>query len=214
MRRRLSYSLVVVLIGAAGLALPTSPAWSVAGFGDVGEGQFYTKAVQWMVDNDLTTGTSPTCFSPDDPATRGQAAVFMWRMEGKPAAPPHPFTDVTKDWQQKAISWLFANKITTGTSPTTYDPERALRRGELAVLLYRLAGEPDGAPPHPFTDVVKDWQQKAISWLFANKITTGTSPTEFSPDDPATRGQLATFLYRYKGEPKVTIDPTSPICDQ
>jgi S-layer homology domain len=72
--------------------------------------------------------------------------------------------------------------------------------------MWRMEGKP-AAPPHPFTDVTKDWQQKAISWLFANKITTGTSPTEFSPDDPATRGQLATFLYRYKGEPKVTIEP-------
>ncbi|NIR35251.1 MAG: S-layer homology domain-containing protein, partial [Actinobacteria bacterium] len=52
----------------------------MAGFGDVGAGRFYTDAVQWMVDNDITTGVSPNCFCPDDPVTRGQAAAFMWRM--------------------------------------------------------------------------------------------------------------------------------------
>ena len=57
---------VTVLI-AAGVSLAlSSPAGSVAGFGDVPEQSFYTDAVQWMVDNDITTGTSAPCFSPND----------------------------------------------------------------------------------------------------------------------------------------------------
>ena len=52
-----------------GLALALSAAWlsppagGVAGFGDIADAKFYTTAVQWMVDEDITTGTSPTCFS-------------------------------------------------------------------------------------------------------------------------------------------------------
>ena len=68
---------VTVLI-AAGVSLAlSSPAGSVAGFGDVPEQSFYTDAVQWMVDNDITTGTSATCFSPNDAVTRwcGQLAA-------------------------------------------------------------------------------------------------------------------------------------------
>ena len=60
-----------------GLLAFASPAESVGGFGDVPVDRFYTTPVQWMVDNDITTGTSPTCFSPDDPVTRGQAAAFL-----------------------------------------------------------------------------------------------------------------------------------------
>ena len=164
-----------------------------------------------MADNEITTGTSPTCFSPNDPVTRGQAAAFMWRMEGFQApGAPHPFVDVFKDWQQDPVSWMFFRGITTGTSNTTYSPEDVLTRGQLAALLWRLAGSPGGNPPHPFTDVVKDWQVEAISWMSSLGITTGTSPTLYSPDDYVTRGQLATFFHRYKGRPPVAIDPTHP----
>jgi hypothetical protein len=192
------------------------PAGGVAGFGDVGEDRFFTEPVQWMVDNDITTGTSPTCFSPNDPVTRGQAAAFMWRMEGEPpAGAGHAFTDVTRDWQQEPVSWMSRNGITTGTSPTTYDPERNLTRGEMAALVHRLAGSPTGSPAHPFTDVVRSWQQEPVSWMADTGITTGTSPTTFDPDRTVTRGELATFLYRYSGSPDVkvrNVHPVDPAC--
>lgn len=209
MRRILVCSFVFTLAAAS---LP-SPAGGVADFGDVDAGRFYTAAVQWMVDEDVTTGTSPTCFSPDDFVTRGQAAAFMWRMEGFPApGPAHPFSDVSKVWQQDPISWMSNNDITTGTSATTFSPEDVLTRGQMAALLFRLEGNPAGSPHHPFVDVVKDWQQDPISWMADQGITTGTSPIMFSPDDTVTRGQLAAFFYRYKGSPAVEIDPSSPVC--
>lgn len=197
------------------LAISAAPASGVAGFGDVADERYFTDAIQWMVDNDITTGTSDTCFSPDDAVTRGQAAAFLWRMEGEPAAAPHPFVDVSAGWQQDAVSWMFAESITTGTTATTYSPDDDLTRGQLATLLHRLAGEPSGSPPHPFGDVSRAWQQLPVSWMFANDITTGTSDTEFSPDRAVTRGQAATFLYRYSGSPAVEVDathPTNPWC--
>ena len=190
----------------------TAPVSGIAGFGDVEEGRYFSAPVQWLVEESITTGTSPSCFSPWNPVTRGEAAVLMWRMEGEPSAPLHPFTDVVLEWQQGAISWLFAEGITTGTSSETYSPGDTLTRGQFAALLHRLDGELLGAPAHPFGDVVRPWQQAPVSWLFDEGITTGTSPTEFSPGDPVTRGQIATFLYRYRDSPPVTIDPASPPC--
>ena len=149
MRRR---SLVAALLSLAMLST-VSPVASVAGFGDVEDGRYFTAPVQWMVGDGITNGTSPSCFSPSVSVSRGQAAAFLWRMEGRPVAEPHPFSDVDKGWQQ--------------------DP---------------------------------------VSWLFAEGITTGTSATEFSPGDPVTRGQMATFLYRYQGSPPVTVDASSPAC--
>lgn len=149
MRRR---SLVAALLSLAMLST-ASPVASVAGFGDVEDGRYFTAPVQWMVGDEITNGTSPSCFSPSVSVSRGQAAAFLWRMEGRQAAEPHPFSDVDKGWQQ--------------------DP---------------------------------------VSWLFAEGITTGTSATEFAPGDPVTRGQMATFLYRYQGSPPVTVDASSPAC--
>ncbi|MEM8705168.1 MAG: S-layer homology domain-containing protein [Actinomycetota bacterium] len=208
--RSLRAFLVVLLSGP--LLATAAPAAGVAGFGDVEDGRYFTTPVQWMVDEEITTGTSPSCFSPHRDVTRAEAAAFLWRMKGKPAADAHSFADVTKDWQQGPISWLAAEGITTGTTATTFSPDGTLTRGQFAALLHRLAGEPTGAPAHPFVDVVRGWQEAPVAWLFADGITTGTSDTEFSPDDPVTRGQIAAFLHRYQGSPAVTIDPSDPQC--
>ena len=196
----------------AGLLLSASPAGAVAGFGDVDEGLYYSEPVQWMVDNNIVTDTTGPCFSPHTPATRGETALYMWRVQNQPQAPPHPFNDVTNDDQHPAVSWMYDTEITTGTSPTTFEPDQQLTRAQLAALLHRLAGEPT-ASGHPFVDVVAGWQQQPVAWMVANEITTGTSPTTFAPNEPVTRGQLATFLYRYSDSPDVTIDPHSPPCE-
>jgi hypothetical protein len=209
MRRNLLVPLATLLAVLVGTA---SPAGAVAGFGDVEEDRFFTEPVQWMVDNDITTGTSPTCFSPDDPVTRGQAAAFLWRIEGFPEPlTDHPFTDVVAAYQQDPVSWLAENEITTGTTATTFSPDDTLTRGQMAALMYRAAGEPAAAPT-TFGDVVKDWQLKPVGWMEAEEITTGTTPTTFSPEDPVTRGQFAAFSYRWKGEPAVEIDPIGLMC--
>lgn len=216
MIRRVHVKLLAATLAAL-LAVSTIPAAAVSGFGDVAPDRYFTEAVQWMVDEGISTGTSATCFSPAEAATRGQTAAFLWRLEGEPSAAPHPFDDVLAAWQQGPVSWMFANGITTGTTPTTYSPNDSVTRGQLAALLYRLAGEPGGSAPHPFSDVTQPWQQEPVSWMFANGITTGTSAAEFSPSQPVTRAQVATFLYRYEGEPDTTVDPahpTNPWCEQ
>jgi hypothetical protein len=207
LRRIITLAIALATLGSF------SPASAVGGFGDVEAGRYYTDAVQWMVDEEITTGTGPTCFSPDGLVTRGQAAAFLHRMAGEPVAPgAHPFADVTLDWQIDAVSWMFAVGITTGTSATTYAPNMLVSRGELAALLHRYAGEP-AAEPHHFVDVTKPWQQGPVSWMSAEEVTTGTSATTYSPDLPLSRAQLATFLHRYSGRPPVVIDAASPRCD-
>ena len=210
MSRTLAAMATLVALTIAGA---TAPAGAVAGFGDVEGGRYYTEAVQWMVDNAITTGTSPTCFSPDRPVSRGQAAAFLYRMQGEPiGSPPHAFQDVTASWQQDAVSWMVAEGITTGTTALTYSPDEALTRGDLAALVYRLAGEPATTGVHPFQDVVLDYQQDPIAWMSDTGITYGTSPTTFEPNLTVTRAQLAAFLHRYQGRPVAAIDPTTPEC--
>ena len=203
---------LIVALTAALLVGTTSQVGAVAGFGDVSEGTWYTDAVQWSVDNNIT-GVEGPCFDPDAAVSRGETAVWIYNMENQPdAGERHSFTDVTDASQDDAISWMANNEITTGTSPTTFAPDETLKRGQVAAFLHRLADEPP-APPHNFSDVVASWQQDAVSWMANNEITTGTSPTTFAPDETLKRGQLITFLYRYQGEPEVTLDSATPHCD-
>ncbi len=203
---------LVVALTAALLVASPSPAGAAAGYGDVPAGTWYSDAVQWSVDNGITDNAGP-CFGPDVPVSRGETAVWIYNMEDQPdAGDPHPFNDVTDASLKYAISWMANTGITTGTSPTTFAPDETSKRGQAAAFLHRLAGEPS-APPHGFSDVVASWQQDSVSWMAHTGITTGTTPTTFAPEDTLTRGQLITFLYRYQGEPDVTLNPATPHCD-
>ena len=207
----LTVGLVFALTAALLMGLP-SQAGAVAGYGDVGERTWYTDAVQWSVDNGIAD-IAGFCFGPDSAVSRGETAVWIYNTENPPdAGDRHPFTDVTDDSQNDAISWTANSGIITGTSPTTFAPDETLTRAEAATFLYRLAGEPS-APPHSFGDVVAAWQQDSVSWMAHTGITTGTSPTTFAPDETLTRAQLVTFLYRYQNEPDVTINTATPNCD-
>jgi hypothetical protein len=54
-----------------------------------------------------------------------------------------------------------------------------------------------------FVDVdADDWFYEPVVWAVGNGITTGTDENHFSPDDPCTRGQTVTFLWRAAGEPE------------
>jgi hypothetical protein len=123
------------------VALGGSPSGTTHPFDDV-TSDWQQQAVAWLHENDITTGTSPTTFSPEDPVTRGQFAALMWRYAKRPPAADHPFDDVTSDWQQQAVAWLHENDITTGTSPTTFSPESVMTRAEAATFMWRFAGEP------------------------------------------------------------------------
>ncbi len=170
-------------------------------FTDVKKSDFYYEPVLWAVSNGITSGTSKTAFSPNEACTRGQIATFLWRAAGCPApkTSKNPFTDVKKsDYYYKAVLWAVGEGITSGTSKTTFGPNEACTRGQIATFLWRAAGSPKPTTTkNPFTDVkTKDFYYKAVLWAVENGITAGTTKTTFGPTESCTRGQIATFLYR------------------
>ncbi|MEM8706750.1 MAG: S-layer homology domain-containing protein, partial [Actinomycetota bacterium] len=116
-----------------------------------------------------------------------------------------PFTDVNASWQLLPVSWLVANDITTGTSPTTFNPNGYVTRAQAATFVWRMAGSPEPSPNAPnFDDVRLDaYYRDAVRWMAESGITTGTSDTTFSPGGVATRAELVTFLWRLVDRPAV-----------
>lgn len=113
-------------------------------FEDVKEGAFYYKSVLWAAEQGVTSGTSATKFSPGKSVTRGQVVTFLWRFEGseEPANPKNPFTDVQENaYYFKAMLWAVAKNITTGTSPTTFNPNGNCTRAQCVTFLYREFGK-------------------------------------------------------------------------
>ena len=116
------------------------------------------------------------------------------------------FIDVkASDFFYEPVKWAVNNKITNGTSSTTFSPYKNCNRAEIVTFLWRAAGTPEPTVTrNPFTDVnsVRDASYyKAILWASQKGITAGTTATTFSPYQECTRSQIVTFLYRYAGKP-------------
>lgn len=127
---------VTFLWRAAGSPLPR---YRVCPFTDVNPRDYYYDAVLWAVEQGITTGLNATTFGPDVTVTRGQVATFLYRAAS--AAKPstfNPFTDVkTTAYNYNAILWAYDNRITTGTSDTTFSPDASCTRAQIVTFLYR-----------------------------------------------------------------------------
>lgn len=164
---------------------PTDPS-----FTDVAAGTYYAYPVAWAVENNITSGTSSTTFSPDETCTRAQIITFLWRAAGSPEPEnPSAFTDVKADaYYTQAVAWAAENDMASGD---TFSPDAPCTRLMAVEFMWKQAGSPSAAAAD-FTDV----SSSAVNWAVETGVTSGTSATTFSPDETCTRAQIVTFLYR------------------
>lgn len=168
-------------------------------FEDVAIHRYYYNPVLWAAEKKITNGVDSTHFAPEESCTRAQAVTLIWRAAGSPeVSAENPFTDVSEDaYYYKAVLWAVENKITEGKTATEFDPKDNVTRAEMITFLYRSKGLNNFGTNDQFEDVAEDaYYAEAVCWAVVLKITTGTSETQFSPDDSCTRAQIVTFLYR------------------
>ena len=103
------------------------------------------------------------------------------------------------------VQWAVDNKITAGTTPTTFDPNGQCMRAVVVTFLWKAAGSPEPTiTENPFTDVKESaYYYKAVLWAYENKITAGLTETTFGPTALCNRAQVVTFLYNAMGKPEV-----------
>ena len=165
-------------------------------FKDVTADSYYLEAINWAVDEGITSGTSETTFSPDDTCTKAQIITFLWRSAGSPKqVGKNPFSDVkATDYYYLPALWAYNEKIVTGEK---FEGDTPCTRAATVTYIWKSEGGYKLKPISRFTDVPTDSDfALAVAWAVGKKITSGTSDTTFSPDDTCTRGQIATFLYR------------------
>jgi len=184
------------------LGILSTFAFAAPQFTDVKSTAWYYKAVQWAVEKNITSGTTPTTFSPSTICTRAQAVTFLWNANGKPnpTITKNPFTDVKATaWYYKAVLWAVEKNITSGTTPTTFAPDAKCDRSQIVTFLWNSQSkvEPTSSK-NPFTDVSsKAWYYKAVLWAVEKGITKGTTATTFAPSTKCDRAQIVTFLYNF-----------------
>ena len=171
-------------------------------FVDVATGSYYEDAVDWAVENGITTGVSANRFDPNGVCTRAQAVTFLWRAAGSPAPRSRtmPFTDVpVGSYYYDAVLWAVENGITKGTSETRFSPNMTCSRAQIVTFLWRSEKSPAAGTANPFADVKSTaYYAGAVLWAVREDITKGTTNTTFSPDADCTRAQIVTFLWRCK----------------
>ena len=169
-------------------------------FTDVPAGAYYADAVKWAVAEGITSGTSPTTFSPNNGCTRAQMVTFLWRAAGCPESESdyEPFRDVPKDaYYRKAVLWAAGEGITSGTSAANFSPNATVTRAQTVTFLWRWEGEPEADQRSGFRDVpAGQYYSEAVAWAVEAGITNGTGTTTFSPGQTCTRAQIVTFLWR------------------
>ena len=109
-------------------------------FVDVKESDFFYKAVLWAAENDITTGTDTTHFSPYAVCNQAQVVTFLHRTAGSPVpvSESHPFIDVKEsDFYYKPTLWAVENGITNGMTTTTFGPDTSCNRAQIVTFMYR-----------------------------------------------------------------------------
>lgn len=175
----------------------------ISPFQDVPTDAYYYEAVKWAQKKGITGGIGDGLFGPNQPYTRAQIVIFLWRAAGspEPEGTAAGMTDVAVgSYYEKAVAWAIENGITTGTADGRFAPDATCTRAQGMTFLFRASkASADGAPA--FSDVAADaYYAEAVKWATDNGITNGTTSSTFSPGSGCTRAQIVTFLWRLYAE--------------
>ncbi|KOS68995.1 hypothetical protein AEA09_10865 [Lysinibacillus contaminans] len=125
----------------------------------------------------------------------------------KPSIIDNPFTDIDNIFSKDEILVLYAAGITTGTTATTFSPNKNITRAQFAVMIARALNIKANKET-AFTDVKGKWYENEVQALAEVGIVTGVNAKTFNPTANITRQQAAAMIVRmleYKGY-KVTVD--------
>ena len=143
--------------------------------------------------------------------------VILVKGEIIPAVcPSQGYSDVpVGTWYHEAVDYVTDKGLMNGMGGDIFAPAATTNRAMLAVLLYRMAGEPSvEGMENPFGDVpASSWFHDAVVWAFHAGIVNGKSAAIFAPADDVTREQMVTMLYRYVGSPEVDLEVLSSYTD-
>ena len=124
------------------------------------------------------------------------------------AASDTGFSDVAADaWYADAVTYVRDNGLmgSTSTADAIFSPNAPTSRAMLVTILYRVSGSPAVSSSAGFTDVASGmWYTDAANWAAANGMIIGDGNGHFGVDDPVTREQIATILWRYTGSPSAS----------
>ena len=196
-------------------------------FNDVENDEWYSEYVYEAAKNSWMTGFDGTnFFGPDQQITRGDVAVVLWKMAGKPQPQGAP-SDGSEDWYTEqggwntgfgdvngkmyyaeAIAWAKSAELVTGYDGTdSYRPDAFISRQELATMLGRYAekckvdveGAEADLSAYADASSVAPFAEEYVEYAVSAKVM-GQDVTELRPADDITRAEVAAMVVRLSGQ--------------
>ncbi len=139
--------------GLASRAMVVTILWRLEGspegteeltFGDVSPEAWYAGAVRWAAGTGIVQGYDETSFGPNDPVTREQLAVILYRYDAfrgntyeTPAEPDFADAGDISPWAKEAMGWAVSRGILRGTAENQLQPGASATRAQTATMLMR-----------------------------------------------------------------------------
>ena len=193
------------------LAKTTSTGEGAEVFKDVTQKDWFFKAVMFMQERGLISGTGDQAFSPNMNMTRGMFVTVVGRIceaQGEEIANNGcEFADVNKDmYYAKYVQWAKDNGIASGSDDGNFYPDKNINRQEMLVMLRNLAKHMDkditvsgNKTVDGFNDYdqIESWAVGAANWAYSNGIVSGRDGNLLAPKATATRAEVSQIFMKY-----------------
>ena len=185
-------------------------------YNDVASGDWFYDGAKYTYENNIMSGMNvgngQISFAPSMTTSRAMVVTVLYRLAGSPAVSgAAKFSDVpSNEYYAAPVAWGNANGIVTGYGGVAFVPNGDITREQMATFLFRYANymgydTSKRVDINSFTDSKTDpvngYAKEAISWAIANGLISGFSngngTYQLNPSGNATRGQVATILYRF-----------------
>lgn len=195
-----------------GAAFGSTPGtWSLLPYSDLPVTHWAKNVILTAVERGFMSGytkgaSGSAKFGPDDKVTRGQVAVVLWNMAGRPkaGASAKNFADVASGaYYYNAVRWASSVGVVNGYGDgRTFGPNDNVTRQQLAVMLANfasrvrgltVAGSAKDYASMSDASTVSSYATRSVGWCFRSKILTG-SANMVKPLENATRAQLAKMV--------------------
>ena len=205
---------IIALVIALCMGFPISVSANELPFTDVPTNYVWYDAIEYVYENGLMVGATETTFNPNGTLMRAMIVTILWRHAGEPVGYENPgFTDITTtDFYYDAVCWADELGITTGTTPTTFDPYRNVTLQVTIIFLYRYAlhedcGNMSYVLPDPlrmtnrigtsgYYYTIAPVAYDAVNWAL-NCGVIADSLTYFNGTQLCTRSDCAYYLYKF-----------------
>lgn len=206
--KRFFACVLALVLGSIVLLPAKASASGYCGFSDIAGDEWYVsdEVIGYSVEHELLTGYGDGRFGPNEPVTRAQVVVVLWRMAGSPLVESDRFSDVDySSYYGNAVSWARATGVSSGYSgENRFGPDDSVTREQLAKFIASYAelsgiDTKSNADAMGFADAdsISSWAKEAFSWCSSEGIITGSIRSGSSYADPqqgALRCQLAKMM--------------------